>query len=65
VQITIGGKQTEVPDGLSISQLVKREKAPNSIIVVLNDDIIEPSLWESTTLNANDKVELIQFVAGG
>ncbi|MFC1998961.1 sulfur carrier protein ThiS [Chloroflexota bacterium] len=63
--ITISGDETEIPDGYSIKQLIRLKDAPDNVVVVLNGDIVDAKLWESATLNANDEVELIQFVAGG
>jgi len=65
VLIEISGKETEIPDGSSIEQLIRIKDAADNIVVVLNDVIIEQAQWENTALNANDRVELIQFVAGG
>jgi len=65
VQITVSGDNIEIPDDYSIKQLLQLKKAPDNVVVVLNGDIIGAERWESTTLNANDEVELIQFVAGG
>ena len=63
--ITIGGDETEIPDGFSIKQLMRLKDAPDNIVVVLNGDIIGAEHWAGTVLSPNDEVELIQFVAGG
>ena len=63
--IKIAGDETEIPDGFSIKQLMRLKGAPDNIVVVLNGDIIGAENWTGTMLNANDEVELIQFVAGG
>jgi thiamine biosynthesis protein ThiS len=65
VLIKIGGDETEISEGCSIQQLIRLKNAPDNIVVVLNGDIVDAKLWEDTKLNANDEVELIQFVAGG
>jgi len=65
VLITVSGDQTEIPDDCSIKQLLQLKNAPDNVVVVLNGDIVDAKLWENTILNANDEVELIQFVAGG
>ena len=63
--ITVSGDQTEIPDGCSIKQLLQLKNAPDNVVVVLNGDIVDAKAWGNTILNANDEVELIQFVAGG
>ena len=63
--IKISGDNIELPNGCSIGQLIQIKDAPDNIVVVLNGDIVDAQRWDSTTLNANDEVELIHFVAGG
>ena len=63
--IKISGDKIELPNGCSIGQLIQIKDAPDNIVVVLNGDIVDAQRWDSTTLNANDEVELIHFVAGG
>jgi len=65
VLIKVGGDKIELPNGCSIGQLIQIKDAPDNVVVVLNSDIVDAQRWDSTTLNANDEVELIQFVAGG
>ena len=63
--ITVSGDQIEVPDGCSIKQLIQLKNAPDSVVVVLNGDIVDAKVWKSTKLSTNDEVEFIRFVAGG
>ncbi|MBI2831153.1 MAG: sulfur carrier protein ThiS [Chloroflexi bacterium] len=63
--VQINGSKTEIPDGLSIEQLMRARNLPYTIIVELNGNIIKAERWGDTRLNPDDSLEMIQLVVGG
>ena len=56
-------KQTEAQ---SITELLKELKLnPQKIVAECNGEVIAREKYDSTTLKANDRLELVQFVGGG
>ena len=67
MDITINGKETNLAEGLTVSQLLVEEnvKMPEMVSVELNEQILKRSEFESTTLKQGDKVEFLYFMGGG
>ncbi len=66
MQIQINGEREEVSDGLPLSELITRLKLrADQIAVELNREVLRRSAWESTKLQAGDRVEIVHFVGGG
>ncbi|HOM02112.1 MAG TPA: sulfur carrier protein ThiS [Acetivibrio sp.] len=64
--ITLNGKQTEVNDGISLTQLIRSKGLePESIVIEYNRSILQREEWESVVLKENDKLEVLRFVGGG
>lgn len=62
----INGEQREFPDGLSVAALVAQlGMKPDRVAVELNLEIVPRSQWETTTLQDDDKLEVVHFVGGG
>lgn len=64
--ITVNGNPRPLGTATTLTQLlddlgVKTAKKA----VELNGEIISPSAFTSTTVAANDQIEIIQFVGGG
>lgn len=64
--IKVNGNDTELPDAISIAELVRDlGLAPDRLAVEVNRKIIRRANWDSTTLVEGDRVEIVHFVGGG
>ena len=66
MNIRINGEHRTIAAGLTITQLLVAHKiAPATIVVELNEVIIQPDLYTSIPLAEGDRLEFIRFVGGG
>ena len=67
MNLIVNGKESNLAEGLTISQLLIEQevKMPEMVSVELNGQILKRSEFESTTLNEGDKVEFLYFMGGG
>jgi sulfur carrier protein len=67
MKLIINGKETDLTEGMTISQLLidQEVKMPEMVSVELNGQILKRGEFESTTLNQDDKVEFLYFMGGG
>jgi sulfur carrier protein len=67
MKLIINGKETDLTEGLTVSQLLidQEVKMPEMVSVELNGQILKRGEFESTTLNEGDKVEFLYFMGGG
>jgi sulfur carrier protein len=67
MKLSINGKETDLTEGLTISQLLIEQevKMPEMVSVELNGQVLKRSQFENTTLNEGDKVEFLYFMGGG
>ena len=66
IEIQINGEPREVPESLSVSELlVLLELAHKRLAVEINRDIVPRSQHADHRLQPGDKVELIQAMGGG
>ncbi len=67
MELIVNGKESNLTEGLTISQLLIEQevKMPEMVSVELNGQILKRSEFESTTLNEGDKVEFLYFMGGG
>ncbi len=65
--VSVNGKEETVDEGLTISQLLKKQavKMPEMVSVELNGDILDRDAFASTQVQANDQVEFLYFMGGG
>ncbi len=64
--IRLSGDMAEVPDGLTVDDLIQSKNlAGGNLIVELNGEIIRAEQWASTRLKPDDDVEMVQLVVGG
>ena len=62
----VNGKQVEFNSGQTISQyLVSLRMNPGTVAIEWNGEILVREKWSETTLQENDKLEIIKFVGGG
>lgn len=64
--ISVNGKKTEILQDSSLEHLVLSfTKKPEHVIAEVNGKIVPEEHWKTTTLLADDKIELVTFVGGG
>ncbi|OGO21692.1 MAG: thiamine biosynthesis protein ThiS [Chloroflexi bacterium RBG_16_51_9] len=64
--IKIGGAVSQIPDALSIQELLQTKNlSGDGLIIVVNGDVIKREDWKSWKLNPNDSIEIIRMVFGG
>lgn len=67
MNLVVNGKETNITDGLTVSQLLVQEnvKMPDMVSVELNGQILRRNKFEETILKDDDKVEFLYFMGGG
>jgi len=67
MNIVVNGKETNITDGLTISELLVEEnvKMPQMVSVELNGQILKRSEFDRIVLKDDDKVEFLYFMGGG
>ncbi len=67
MNLVVNGKETNITDGLAVSELLTQEniKMPNMVSVELNGQILKRTEFETTILKNDDKVEFLYFMGGG
>ena len=66
IQVSVNGKDREVPSGLSVQELVESfDLNPMLIVVELNREILERDQFKDIRVSDGDAVELVHFVGGG
>jgi sulfur carrier protein len=66
ITIHLNGKQQDVPEGLTLADLLAWLKLPaERVAVERNLEIVPRSLWERTPIQADDHLEVVHFVGGG
>ena len=64
--IHVNGERQEVPENISLSNLIEQLELPaQRIAVELNREVIRSTNWSSTLLGENDRIEIVHFVGGG
>ena len=67
MNLVVNGKDTDITDTLTISELLTKEdvKMPQMVSVELNGQILKRSEFETTKLKDDDKVEFLYYMGGG
>lgn len=64
--VTINGERREVPEGLTVAELLERLGMPeNRVAIERNLEILPRAQWKGTHVEPNDSFEIVQFVGGG
>lgn len=64
--IKVGGDVLEIPDALSLEELLKTKNlSGDGLIVAVNGDVVKREHWQNWKLSPNDNVEIIRMVFGG
>ncbi len=66
IEITVNGETREIASGASLAALIEALGFdPRTVAALCNDVIVERDLYELTSLQPGDIVELVRFVPGG
>jgi sulfur carrier protein len=67
MNLVVNGKETNITDSLTVSQLLVQEKVkmPDMVSVELNGQILRKAKFEEIILKDGDKVEFLYFMGGG
>src|SRR5881296_1180610 len=66
IEIRLNGEACEIPEPLSIAELLERFDLPKDRVAVeRNRSIVPKQQWESVALAQGDEIEVVRFVGGG
>ncbi|MHC6179064.1 sulfur carrier protein ThiS [Clostridium sp. JNZ X4-2] len=67
MNIEINGKNKDIREGLTVTEILKIEdvKMPDMVSVQLNDEFVDRANFGSTILKENDKIDFLYFMGGG
>jgi sulfur carrier protein len=66
VKASINGEEHDLPDGVTVAQLLERVHAPErGIAVAKNDRVVRRSDFQEERIYDGDRIEIIRAVAGG
>ena len=66
MKASINGKEHELPDGLTVAQLLERLQTPDrGVAVAKNDRVVRRTAFSEEPVHEGDRIEIIKAVAGG
>ncbi len=66
MNIRLNGSEKTLKNIASLSELLEDLSLnPKTVVVELNNEIIQPGSYDEQTLTESDSVEIIRFVGGG
>lgn len=66
ITIHINGESREVPEALTLKQLLELLKLPaDRLAVELNRQIVPRGEWDAMPIRPDDNLEVVHFVGGG
>lgn len=66
MRIHINGELREIEEQTSLPELIVTLKLKaEQVAIELNQKVVRRAQWESTVLQADDRVEIVHFVGGG
>lgn len=66
MQIILNGEQRQLPQGMSVEELMAELQVDiRKVAVERNLEIVPRSTFAATQLQEDDRVEIVQFVGGG
>ena len=66
MQIVLNGEQREVPENLSVLDLLRHiQIEPERVAVELDREIVRKQDWERSLVLPGAQVEVVMFVGGG
>lgn len=66
MKLEVNGDAVEVPEGLSVSELLEHLKVPRGRVAVeVNREVVGRADHAARRLSSGDRVEIVAFVGGG
>ncbi len=66
IKIQLNGKSQEVPEGLTLAELLDWLKLPaDRVALERNLEVVPRDRWSATPVEAGDRLEVVHFVGGG
>ena len=66
VEILLNGQPREIPSGATVASLLQELSLPATRVAVeRNREIVRKPEYESTRIEAGDRLEIVTFVGGG
>lgn len=66
MKASINGEVFDLPEGLTVAQLLEHLQTPErGIAVAKNDTVVRRSRFEHERVDEGDRIEIIRAVAGG
>jgi sulfur carrier protein len=66
MQVVINGEGREIPDNLSIEELLRHlQLRTERVAVERNREIVKRERWGAVQLQEGDRLEIVHFVGGG
>ncbi|MFM7450844.1 MAG: sulfur carrier protein ThiS [Leptolyngbyaceae cyanobacterium] len=66
ITLQVNGKQQSCPDGTLLTQLLEQLGTnPRMVAVEYNGEILHRQFWDSTQIQAGDRLEIVTIVGGG
>jgi thiamine biosynthesis protein ThiS len=66
IEVVVNGEKRGIPAGLNIRQmLVHLGLDPQRVAVELNRAIVGKANWDAMSVEADAKIEIVEFVGGG
>lgn len=66
MRASINGQEQDLPDGLTVAQLLAHLETPErGIAVAKNDRVVRRSTFAQERVQNGDRIEIIKAVAGG
>ena len=64
--IYLNGKEEEISEKISVAVFLKNKDLDfNSVVVELNQEIVETEDYSKIVIKEKDKLEILRFVGGG
>jgi thiamine biosynthesis protein ThiS len=66
VKLIVNGDEREVPEGLTVHQLLEHLDVPvGRVAVEVNLEVVPKARFAACTLQDGDRLEIVTFVGGG
>ena len=66
MKVFVNGDEKDFDTEMSLAELVERLDLPAlRIAIELNREVVRRSVWGSTMLKDDDRIEIVHFVGGG
>ncbi|MBI4746384.1 MAG: sulfur carrier protein ThiS [Deltaproteobacteria bacterium] len=66
MKVVVNGEEKEIPDGLTVEELLSQLNiCKERVAVELNLDIAPKGRFDDTILKDGDRIEIVSFVGGG